>query len=139
MFQLTADANGFFSFPDILFGAVCSQLPMLPSSPAVNLDPDPTFLPDDYQSLLPCAQSTPQQSEVPMEASSQAVSVEPDPPFLPPVPHKRSKLSLRWKSVIVGGGGQTGTVKGAGIFMESLQLPVSLVKPVVFPASTFVY
>ena len=77
MFELTADANGFFSIPDLLFDGVAGlpslELPWLPSSQAVNLDPDPTGLLDDAALLLPSAQSTPQQSEVPMVAASPAV------------------------------------------------------------------
>ena len=142
MFELTADANGFFSIPDLLFDGVAGlpslELPWLPSSQAVNLDPDPTGLLDDAALLLPSAQSTPQQSEVPMVAASPAVFVDPDPPFLPPLPHKRSRLSLRRRSVIVGGGGQSGAVKGAGILMESLQLPVFDWKPFLWAASTFI-
>ena len=97
MFELTADANGFFSIPDLLFDGVAGlpslELPWLPSSQAVNLDPDPTGLLDDAALLLPSAQSTPQQSEVPKVAASPAVFVDPDPPFLPSLPHKRSRFS----------------------------------------------
>ena len=38
----------------------------------------------------------------------------------------------------MGGGGQSGAVKGAGILMESLQLPVFDWKPFLWAASTFI-
>ena len=124
VFQLTADENGFFSLPDLPFDAV-SVLPssqstihqtevlMLPSTPVVKQDPDPSDIPFNAVSVESASKSTTHQSEKVFLPATPAVQ---DPPVLPQLPRKRSKLSLRRKSVIVGGGGKSPTVTGAGIF-----------------------
>ena len=127
VFQLTADENGFFSLPDLPFDAV-SVLPgsqstihqtevlMLPSTPVVKQDPDPSDIPFNAVSVESASKSTTHQSEKVFLPATPAVQ---DPPVLPQLPRKRSKLSLRRKSVIVGGGGKSPTVTGAGIFKNT--------------------
>ena len=127
VFQLTADENGFFSLPDLPFDAV-SVLPgsqstihqtevlMLPSTPVVKQDPDPPDIPFNAVSVVSASKSTTHQSEMVFLPATPAVRLYQDPPVLPQLPRKRIKLSLRRKSVIVGGGGKSPTVTGAGIF-----------------------
>ena len=89
---------------------------MLPSTPVVKQDPDPPDIPFNAVSVVSASKSTTHQSEKVFLPATPAVRLYQDPPVLPQLPRKRSKLSLRRKSVIVGGGGKSPTVTGAGIF-----------------------